>query len=315
MVSPPKLPTAEPAPSVFGFRVRSEETLRFLRSDGGAQTLEIVTGPESLAACPPPEVEPLASWILAGAAKEERGTLYRHDQAFEFWTTDAGAYRIHPERGYIEIPTGCDEIVREQRLWGVPAMLCYIHRGDFPLHAAAVEVDDGGVVLAAPSRYGKTTLALAFHRRGYRVLSEDLVCCRVGARTELLPGPAVLRIRPDIYDERPPQGTHVIAARPDRVFLGLDDDRKGSGDPVPIKAVVFLRESSDGVTIERAAHSVALADLWALNFRLQTREGRAQSFQRLVRLVDAVPVWNLFRPLRLASLEPAVDRIVRQCSG
>jgi len=297
------------APSAFGFQVRSRQPLRFLRSGGGVETLEIVTasGPRRQ-----PDVAPLAAWTLAGTDREVRGTLYQVAQTFEFWVTDAGGYRIDPAAGCIEIPLCDDEIVREQRLWGVPTTLCYMHRGDLSLHAAAVEVGAGAVVLAAPGRYGKTTLALAFHRHGHRVLSEDLTCCRVTASPEVLPGPALLRVRADMYDGHAPQGTRVLMTRPDRVYLGLDDDRKGSSAPVPIKAIVFLRESAADMRLERVPAPQALADLWALSFRLQTDEGRARSFRQLTRLVGALPAWNLYRPLRQASLEATVARLAEQ---
>jgi hypothetical protein len=127
---------------------------------------------------------------------------------------------------------------------------------------------------------------------------------------ELLPGPALLRIRTDVYDGHPPDGTYVIAERPDRVFIGLDDDRKGSSAPVPIRAIVFLRESAESPRMERAAVPASLADLWSLNFRFQTDEARARSFRQLTRLAGAIPLWNLYRPLRLEDLEATVVRVV-----
>lgn len=291
-------------PSMYGFNIRSYFPLRFLRSGGGSQTLEIVATerPHSR-----PEAEPLADWALAGTEYQARATLYRVDRGYEFWTTDAGRYHLDLDNGRIEVPDTGDEIVREQRLWGMPMMLSYIHRGDFPLHAATVELKSGAILFAAPSRYGKTTLALAFHRHGYRVLSEDLVCCRSGARCEVMPGPALVRMRPDVY-AGPPPGTHIVAARSDRVYLGLDDDRKGGSSPVPIRAIVFLREGDD-LKLERVAPSVAVADLWHLNFRLATSEFRARSFQQLSRIAGSVPCWNVYRPLRLSSLEPTVALI------
>jgi hypothetical protein len=296
---------------MFGFTVRTQQPLRFLRSGGGAETLEIVAAEEPQTR---PQVEPLADWALAGTEYQARATLYRVEHGYEFWTTDAGRYRVDLENGRIEIPAARDEIVREQRLWGIPAMLCYMKRGDFPLHAATVEIGSGAVLIAAPSRYGKTTLALAFHKQGYRVLSEDLVCCRAGSPCEALPGPALVRMRTDVYDGSPPSGTHVVVARPDRIYLGLDDDRKGSSAPVPIKGIVFLREAED-VRMEPVAASVAVADLWHLNFRLATSEFRARSFQQLTRLAGAVPSWNVYRPLRLASLDATVAVIVERFSG
>lgn len=122
-----------------------------------------------------------------------------------------------------------------------------------------------------------------------------------------MPGPALVRMRPDVY-AGPPPGTHVVAARSDRVYLGLDDDRKGESSPVPIRAIVFLREGDD-LKLERVAPSVAVADLWHLNFRLATSEFRARSFQQLSRIAGSVPCWNVYRPLRLSSLEPTVALI------
>jgi hypothetical protein len=298
------------APSGFGFRVRCLEPLRFLRSGGGVETLEVVVAARPRTR---PDAAPLVDWTLAGPERRVRGTLYQLERGFEFWATDVGAYRIDPEAGRIEMPTCDDDVMREQRLWGIPAALCFMHRGDVPLHAAAVEVDGGAVLLAAPRRHGKTTLALAFQRHGHRLLSEDLACCRLGPVPTVLPGPALLRIRPDIYDGRPPAGTHVAATRGDRTYLALDEDRTGSSAPVPIVALVLLRESSNGISFERVSASAAIRDLWTLSFRLPGDAARARTFTQLTRLADALPCWNLYRPVRLGSLDATVTRIVEVC--
>ncbi len=311
MRTTPPVPSHSNLASAFGFQVHCQHRLRFARSGGGVERLEIVTAREPRRR---PDGPPIAWWAMAGVetGQEVDRALYRLDHGFEFWVKDIGVYYIDAARGRIEIPEGGNEIVREQRLWGIPTTLCFMERGDLALHAAAVDVDGSAVLLAAPGRHGKTTLALAFHLQGYRVLSEDLACCRVRPSLELLPGPAILRVRSDVYAGHPPSGTHVVLTRSDRVYLGLDDDRKGSSAPVPIAAVVFLRESLHDTTIERVAPPVALADLWALSFRLRTSESQARSFQQLSRLAGEVPMWNLYRPLHMDNLEPTVARIVAQ---
>lgn len=295
-------------PSLFGFEIASDCPLKFLRAGGGTERLEIAVAPEPRRR---PEIAPMYEWLLSGPIPDTKATLYRTDRGYEFWATDAGGYRIDFESGSIEVPHDGDAILREQRLWGVPTILTFMHRGDLPLHAAAVEVGNGrAVLLAAPQRFGKTTLAMAFHRHGYRVLSEDIACCRLAPTPHLLPGPAVMRIRPDVYTGEAPPGTHLIVARPDRVFLGLDDDRKGGSGPIPLAGIVFLRESGGEVRMEEVRGQTALADLWALNFKIESDEGRSNSFQQLTRLAGAISAWNLYRPLRLESLEPTVSRIV-----
>src|SRR4029450_8669179 len=110
--------------------------------------------------------------------------------------------------------------------------LSFLSRGDISLHAAAVEVGNGAVILGAPSRFGKTTLAYAFQQAGHRVLSEDLVCCRPST-CDVIPGPALLRLRPDVYRSNLPDGLFVAAERPDRYFVGFSPEKAGSGAPVP----------------------------------------------------------------------------------
>ena len=256
---------------------------------------------------------PLGDWPLQGTAYPARATLYEVPGGYEYWTSDAGRYFVDLERGRIEIPAEGDELLREQRLNGMPMLLSFAQRGDFSLHAAAVQVGAGAVILAAPSRFGKTTLAFAFHRQGHRLLSEDLVCYR--PRTmEVFPGPALLRLRPDVYAGSPPDGMHVVAERPDRIFLGLDAGKRGSSAPVPISGIVFLREA-DTLRMEPAAVVDAVKDLWHLGFRMPTTEGRAGSFRQLTALAGAVPIWNVFRPLRLSSVDETVALIESRSGG
>ena len=299
---PTGVPSAEP--SVFGFRVNTTLPLHFLRTGGGEESLDVVQSDD---VGEDANGELLGQWPLQGTEYPAFAKLCRVPTGYEYWTSDAGLFRVDLSRGRITVPRASDELLLEQRLHGMPMILSFLARGDVSLHAAAVEIGKEAVVLAAPSRYGKTTLAFAFQRAGHRVLSEDLVCCR--PRTaEAIPGPALLRLRPDVFEGATPSGTHVVAQRPDRIFLGFDAFTRGSGAPVPIKAIVFLREGDEMAAV-RVPPQTALKDLWRLSFRTGTEEARAASFQQLARLAGSVPCWNVARRLTLASLNPTVEII------
>jgi hypothetical protein len=291
-------------PSVFGFAVRSTVALRFLRHGGGAEPLEVVEGDDR---GDPEASELLGEWPLQGTAYPAHARLFRTPRGYEYLTSDAGRFGIDLERRRIEVPVGGDSLLREQRLHGMPMILSFLARGDISLHAAAVEVGSGAVILAAPSRYGKSTLAFAFQRHGHRVLSEDLICCRP-ATAEAIPGPAVLRLRPDVFHQELPEGLSVVAERSDRVFVGFDAQRAGPGNPVPIRAIVFLRES-DHFALEEASRVTALKDLWRLSFRTGTEQGRSDSFQRLATLAGSTPVLNVYRPVVQSALDSTVELI------
>ena len=251
--------------------------------------------------------ELLGEWPLQGATSPAYARLYRVPDGFEYLTSDAGLFRVDIDQRRIHVPAADDKLLREQRLHGMPMVLAFIARGDISLHAAAVELGQGAVILAAPSRHGKSTLAMAFQRAGHRVLSEDLVCYRP-TTGEVIPGPALLRIRPDMHSEELPNGLFVAGRREDRVFVGFDPVTAGSSAPIQITGIVFLREATR-LTVEPADPVTALRDLWHLNFRTGTEASRATSFRSLSLLAGSVQVWNANRPLTLSALPNTVEMI------
>jgi hypothetical protein len=302
VTGPHEVSAADPA--VFGFRVNTKLPLQFLRRGGGEQPLEVVEADDVGEGA---SGELLGEWPLQGTEYPTFAKLCRTPDGYEYWTSDAGLFRVDITRGRITVPRSTDALLLEQRLHGMPMILSFLARGDVSLHAAAVEIDNAAFILAAPSRYGKTTLAFAFQQARHRVLSEDLICCRPEAG-EAIPGPALLRLRPDVFDGVLPAGLHVVARRPDRVFLGFDEAARGSAAPVPIKAIVFLRQGAE-IAVEPVPAQTALKDLWRLSFRTGTEDGRADSFRSLSRLAGSIPCWNVARPMTAGSLKPTIEII------
>jgi len=278
------------APGVcFGFEARTTVSLRYLRA-GSGDPLEIVEAAEPE---PPPNGRPLREWRPPATPLVAR--LYRDHARFWLWVEGGGWFGIDPERPAIQLPRRADVLRREERLWSIPSLLCFVRRGDVPLHGAAVEVDGRALLLCGPSRAGKTTLAAACLSAGHRVLTEDLGCCRLLPSPAVLPGPAMLRVRPDVYGRFRFPGTTVVGRDDERVHLALEGDLRGDGRPVPLQAIVFLR-TSDQLRSERIRPQEALRDLWALSLKLPEDEDRARCFHGLVQLTASVPIWNFYRP-------------------
>ena len=199
------------------------------------------------------------------------------------------------------------------RLWGIPTVLCFIRRGDLSLHAASVDVDGSAILLAAPGRFGKTTLASGFLNAGYRLLSEDVSCFRLLPEPQALPGPMLLRVRRDVYERIELPGTYPVLSEPERVHLTADGSLRGDGSPVPLRAVVFLREGQGKTLMERVEPAQGLPDLWALSWKLPTDADRARCFRGTASLATSVPMWNLYRELRMDQLQEVVETIVSTC--
>lgn len=292
--------------SVYGFAITSRLDLRYLRS-GDGDPLEVVEG---AADAKPTSTGPLIMEWEPRPWNPFEAKLFHDDGAWNLWVRDTGWYRIDPIGGRIEVPAATDTLVREERLWGIPTALCFLPRGDRSMHAASVEVDGRAVIIAAPGRHGKTTLAAALMSAGHRLLAEDTTCCRYGEEISVIPGPAMLRIRPDSHDRLALTNIDILSERQDRVHVAVPEAERGDTRPVPVAGVVLLREGEE-IRLEPADPAGAIRDLWALSFRLPTDEDRIQCLERLSSLATLVPVWDLYRPLRYESIDATIDVLVR----
>ena len=286
----------------YGFEVRSALPFRYLR-EGSGDPLEVTApAPEGEG----PEDVLLIEWLATEELPLE-ARLYSDGRSFRLWIGGGGWFSVEPEEGRIEAPA--DGWLRtEERLWGIPALLCFRARGDLPLHAAAVEAEGEAVLVAAPRTYGKTTMAAAFHRNGHRVLSEDTSCVRLGPEPEVVPGPAMLRVRPDVARALELPRARRVGTEDDRVHYALDEP--GDCTPVRLRAVVFLAESEGAPELEPVQQPEAIRDLWALSFRLPTEEDVGRSFADVADLASTVPAFRLRRSLALDALDDHVARVL-----
>ena len=292
--------------SCYGFRPVSTLAFEYLRGGEG----------ESLAiyeheAEPDGELGHLVTEWTPIPNRRLWARLYADGPRYLLWVEGYGSFAVDPDAPSVGLPTGAESAVRrEERLWGVPTMLCFLRRGDLPLHAASVDIGGEAVLLAAPGYFGKTTLAAGFDAAGYRVLAEDVSCIRLSSEPAVVPGPAMLRVRQDVADRLVLPRARAIAESGDRVHFSLDPERRGDSSPVPLRAVVLLRSADDGIALERVPAAEALRDLWPLSFRSPTLEDRARCFDGIARLAASVRLWNLVRPLRIDELGRVVERIV-----
>ena len=254
---------------------------------------------------------PLMEWT---EADKPFARLWVDGPTSAMWLQGVGWFGIDPRVPRISIPATSGGAPREARVWGMPTALCFLERGELALHAAAVDVGGAAVILGAPGQYGKTTLASAFVRAGARLLSEDLTCCRSTAATPaLLPGPALLRLRRDVFDRLGVPGGEVVAEEPGRVYVLGDEATRGTSDPVPLRAVVLLRKTAGAIELHPVPPARAIADLWSLAFKLPNDDARSTCFAAVTDLAGRVPVWDLHRMLSYEQLPAVVDAIVDTC--
>ncbi len=143
----------------------------------------------------------------------------------------------------VEPVTGASpEEVRLFLLGSVMGALLY-QRGLFPLHGSAVETPWGAMIFVGAQGIGKSTLAAHFHRKGYRVLSDDV--CAVASKPgglEVLPALAHFRLCTDAYERL---GSHQEASfNVDKFVVPLGEGY--CSHPVPLKVIHLLADQESG---------------------------------------------------------------------
>jgi hypothetical protein len=168
------------------------------------------------------------------------------------------------------------------------------------LHASAVLEPGGVLAFCAVSETGKSTLAYAFARRGYRLWADDAVAFQIGdSDVTAVPLAFSLRLRPATAE-----------------FYGLDGDQRGMVEPASperLAAVCVLERVKDDEAegVERLPGAEAFTQVLAhaYCFSLADDSRKARMTSSYLELVTRVPVFRVRLRTGLERLQPLLDQI------
>ena len=295
----------------FGFQFHSEMPLASLRN-GTAARIDVVEAP-----VPASTGAPLAEWPEIEGKRAHAAVYLDRDGSYLVTVGQMARFMVDFPAGRIEahIAPELPREIKEGLLFSTPAALCASARGSVAIHSGSVDIEGVSILLAATGSRGKTTLTAGFHNAGFRALADDLTCCET-QRAAVLPGPAMLRLRPDSAAALEMVDATPRPVRNGKVHFLIDQERRGNGSPVPLGGIIFLEWSAGGKPrLEPISMPEAIAKLWQLSFFLPTEEDRQRCFEGVVDLVKEAPLWVLHRARDYAQLPRVVDLIAERCAG
>ena len=227
---------------------------------------------------------------------------------------DVARYFVTPREIVIEPHGGGDEDVTTFFVGPVVATLLQM-RGVLTLHAAAVEMDAGAVLLIGSSGIGKSTLVAALVERGHALLADDLTGLAPAAGN-VLALPAFPRMR--LWAEAMP-----AAERRQRVRRNLEQYWKPAAKfataPRPVCAAFVLESHNRAVfDIKPVPPSRAFWTLWEHTYRKRLLDalGQRQRHYRIgMALARDVPLIRVRRPDHPFRLAELADRIEAHIAG
>jgi hypothetical protein len=251
--------------------------------------------------------------ILMSAAR--RGEDYLLDCLGE------ARFRIDFEQNCIEaLPRGrCTEqslahLLLDQVL---PRAVC--HAGRTVLHASAVKLEDGrAVAFAGPTGRGKSTLATAFHREGFELITDDcLLLDERNDRVFAIPAYPSLRLWSDSAEELVGEGQRLVemAHYSAKKQLLVDSGATAASESGIELAALFLIEPprEQGVRIKQAGGKSVLMALIEDTFALDVvdRPSVQRAFESAGRLARSLPIFRLGYPRDYRKLSQVIANITK----
>jgi len=176
-------------------------------------------------------------------------------------------------------------------------------RGLEVLHASAVSSDAGVTALCGISETGKSTIAFALSRRGYRLWADDAVSFEINGHGPLAMSlPFTSRLRhpaSEFFNQEYHHPTCKIDSTP--------------AEAAPLRAVCVLRrENENSRTIVRQLSSTkafaALLD-HACCFIPQPLDRKRQMIENYLKIVAQIPIYDVCFPSGLENLSNVLDAI------
>jgi len=185
-------------------------------------------------------------------------------------------------------------------------------RGLLPFHASAIEVNGSAVAFLGPSGVGKSTLAAALARRGYRVMADDVAAISVEAsRVLLVPGYPQLKVWADAVEKLGEDKSALRQVRANLEKYGIPLQEQYCRERTPLGRIYVLESKNNGsleLTEIRGTEKLTalVGNTYRLHF-LGSGAGRAPNFEQCAAVAARTVVMRLRRPTRPFLLEDLAD--------
>jgi hypothetical protein len=305
--------------SAFGLAIRADRPIPGLKPAAG----DIETDLEIHLASRPAWLSPLAGLprrrVHVSSGESEDGR-----PAVVIWSLDHGAWY------HLRYSDGTEFVIDGpgRRVWGNcpegetientatymlgPVMGLVLRlRGITSLHASLVVVEGRAVAIAGLPGSGKSTIAAAFSRSGFPVMTDDVAALKVrSGRITALPGYPRLRLWPDAVSAVLGRGKTlprlVTRSRSwpgwDKRYLDLAEDSCPFQEtPLPLAGIYFLVDRAEGErtpVIEEMSGSESLAALASQvypSFHVE-KDHLARDFRFLSQVAASLPLRRVTSP-------------------
>lgn len=230
-------------------------------------------------------------------------------------TTNVGMFLVRNGcEIFVDPVAGVDEALLRTILLG-PVLGVLLRQREFVvLHASGIATHGAAVAFVGGSGWGKSTLALTFHVRGYGVIADDMMAVRLGPHSPVaLPGYPHLKLLPDVAVSLGSDLSSLAPLHCQSEKRLCPVNKRFPQGPLPLKRVYVLDVGTD-----HEIEPLGLQDAFVELLRNSRAVGLISNpdlirshFYQCGRLVKEVPIRRLKRKPSLATLSD-IARLIEQ---
>jgi hypothetical protein len=203
-------------------------------------------------------------------------------------------------------------------LLGQVLSFALVKQGIEPLHATGVVIDGKAIAFLGDCGYGKSSLAAAFLKEGYQLLTDDVLVLKAeGTQLFAYPGSPRIKLFPEAADMLLKDRGRGIPMNPftQKFILQLKSSQYADSRK-PLKALYVLRSAHASHAVKRSivrritGRRAILAILAnTFNARIRTPDRLARQFRHAAQVCATIPIKSLSRPFDLQRLPEAVEAV------
>ncbi|WP_414622904.1 hypothetical protein [Calothrix sp. CCY 0018] len=217
----------------------------------------------------------------------------------------------HGKEIIIEPVTDIDESLLRTAILGPVLCVLLRQRGLLVLHASCININNKGVAFMGGSGWGKSTLATAFHTKGYNVLTDDVLPIKIEQNQAVVfPSYPQFKLCPDAANSLEQDTQNLLPVSKNSFKVTYKLDKGFQQNPIPLQQIYVLDKGSEHkitslqpqetfvelVRHSRAMKSVTEQQFFAEHFRLCSELIKNVRFCRFTRkpsLADLPKLINL----------------------
>lgn len=196
-------------------------------------------------------------------------------------------------------------------------------RGIHPLHGSSIVYQNHAYIFSGSSTSGKSSLAAAFAKKGYKILSDDISVITVNETGifEVQPGIPHIKIWKDVQDVLNfPNVKKKVRPQLEKYYISHQIEFHDN--PVPLEAVIVLNiKRSEGIEFSKVSGVEKFNSLRDNTFRIRIMDssGHTEShFHTFSKLANSVELYKIKRasiPLNIKELADFIEQKIILADG